>query len=66
MRLAKLTNLSDLHATLVGIKQHIEKGRRLEVMPEAVLYPTHRTADEKAERTKKRRAVARKAKKESA
>lgn len=66
MRLAQLTRPSELHAVLHNVAAYLLNGRALEARPDAVLYPTHRTADEKADRTKKRRAAARKAKKEAA
>jgi hypothetical protein len=66
MRLAKLTNPTDLARVLGRVVTYIAQGKAMETRPDAVLYPTHRTPEEKAERTKKRRAAARKAKKEAA
>lgn len=61
-RLAKLHDLAALHLMLTNVVGYISKGKRLALDPEAALYPTHRTADEKRLLRNKRARKARAAK----
>jgi hypothetical protein len=65
-RLARLTNLSDLDGVLKNVARYIAAGRALEANPDAPLYPTHRTPDERRERANAKRRKARATKKETA
>lgn len=60
-KLAKLTNSRDLHLMLTNVVGYIARGEATAQRPDAPLYPTHRTAEEKRTlrntRARKRRAA---------
>lgn len=61
-RLARLTSDKDLSLFLSNVVGYLSKGAAMALRPDAVLYPTHRTADEKRLLRNKRARKARAAK----
>lgn len=63
-RIAKLTNPRDLALMLNNVVGYLAKGEAAAMRPDALLYHTHRTAEEKRDlrnkRARKRRADAKK------
>jgi Recombination endonuclease VII len=61
-RIARMTSDKDLSLFLNNVVSYLRKGETQAMRPDAVLYPTHRTADEKRtlrnKRERKRRADA--------
>ena len=62
-RIAKLTDDVDFARFLQNLIKYIHSGRAAALDPNALLYPTHRTADEKRTLKNKRARAARAAKK---
>lgn len=64
MRIAKLTNTRDLALVLNNVVGYLARGEAAAMRPDALLYHTHRTAEEKRDlrnkRERKRRAAAKK------
>lgn len=63
-KIARLTKDRDLALFLSNVVSYISKGNALAMSPDAILYPTHKTEDEKRDlrnkRARMRRAAAKK------
>ncbi len=58
-RLARLTSDKDLSLFLSNVVGYLSQGARKAMMPDAAIYPTHKTADEKRTLRNKRVRVKR-------
>lgn len=65
-RIAKMTGDKDLALFLTNVVGYIAQGRVIAMNPDALVYPLHRTVDEKKVLRNKRARKARAAKKEAA